>query len=83
MNRADVFDLINTERQRQAKKWASPHNWGQGDCSANLPATTKLAVLTEELGEVARAVLDHSPTDHLRDELCQVAAVATAWMESL
>lgn len=50
----------------------------------------KLAILTEELGEVAREVLartgmvqEVAVDGHLRKELCQVAAVALAWMESL
>lgn len=49
----------------------------------------RLAVLTEEVGEVARAVLEHmelvndlGDTD-LRKELVQVAAVAVAWIEAL
>lgn len=49
----------------------------------------KLAILTEEVGEVARAILEggnivsdkHSAD--LRKELVQVAAVALAWVESL
>lgn len=48
----------------------------------------KLACLTEELGEVARAMLhrDELTSDgggDLRTELVQVAAVAVAWAEAL
>jgi NTP pyrophosphatase (non-canonical NTP hydrolase) len=43
----------------------------------------KVAVLLEEAGEVARAVLDGTPLPALVDELTQVAAVAVAWMEAL
>lgn len=43
----------------------------------------KVAVLTEETGEVARAVLDGRPLPELVNELTQVAAVAVAWMEAL
>jgi NTP pyrophosphatase (non-canonical NTP hydrolase) len=40
----------------------------------------KAAVLMEECGEVARAVLDIAD---VRSELVQVAAVAIAWLEGL
>ena len=43
---------------------------------------TNMAILTEEVGEVARAALEHD-TDGLRLELVQVAAVAVAWLEAL
>lgn len=83
MNRADVYALIDTERAQQSQKWARPHPWGHGDCSSpHVPDPVKVAVLTEETGEVARAVLD-GDHDHLRIELVQVAAVAIAWLEGL
>jgi hypothetical protein len=82
VNRDDVYALVNAERQRQSEKWNREHDWGYGDCSSvNLPNITKAAVLTEECGEVARAVLDRR-NPNLRDELVQVAAVAVAWLES-
>ena len=83
MKRADVYAAIDAERDRQAAKWGSPHDWGHGDCSS--PAvedSTKVMVLTEECGEVARAVLDLD-VDATRTELIQVAAVAVAWLEAL
>lgn len=79
--RMDVFDLIENERARQAAKWSGQHMWGRGDCSSpEVDESVKVAVLTEEVGEVARAVLtaDHAA---LHDELVQVAAVAVAWLE--
>ena len=83
MNRPDVYRLVSAERERQARKWSGPHEWGQGDCSsANVPPIVKAAVLGEECGEVARAVLERD-TNNLRIELIQVAAVAVAWLESL
>jgi NTP pyrophosphatase (non-canonical NTP hydrolase) len=42
----------------------------------------KAAVLAEECGEVARAVLEVDMRG-LRDELVQVAAVAVAWLEGM
>jgi hypothetical protein len=60
------------------------------NCAApNVPHDKKLRVLTEELGEVARAIdmEEREPgngwRDELRSELTQVAAVSLAWLESL
>ena len=84
MNRPEIYALIDDERAFQAAKWAGPHSWGVGDCSSVLvPPVVKAAVLTEETGEVVRAVLDIERGDQLRRELVQVAAVAVAWLESL
>lgn len=43
----------------------------------------KLAVLTEEVGEVARGLLDRAALLDLKAELVQVAAVAVAWVEAI
>lgn len=83
MTRERVYALIDAERDRQQEKWAEPHYWGKGDCSSpNVPIAVKVMVLAEEVGEVARAVLDRDPLA-LADELVQVAAVATAWLEGM
>lgn len=83
MNRQTIYKLIDTERERQAEKWDLAHAWGYGDCSSDdVPLIVKVAVLSEESGEVARAVLDRDDAK-LRAELVQVAAVAVAWLESL
>ncbi len=82
VTRAMIYAAIDAERDRQARKWARPHAWGQGDCSSLLvDQTVKAAVLAEECGEVARAVLDQDSAG-IRDELVQVAAVAVAWLEA-
>ena len=81
--REGIYDLINKERARQSAKWSQPHDWGKGDCSSQeVHPLVKLAVLQEEVGEVARALLDRQAAD-LKTELVQVAAVAVAWLESL
>jgi hypothetical protein len=83
MNRAKVYEYIDDERARQSAKWGGVHAWGTGDCSS--PAVrgpVKMTVLMEEVGEVARALLDGN-ADQLETELVQVAAVAVAWLESL
>ncbi len=83
MTRDDVYALIDAERTRQAKRWAGPHGWGSGDCaSSDVETIVKVAVLGEECGEVARAVLDHDD-NNLQTELVQVAAVAVAWLEGM
>ncbi len=71
--REQVYALITAERTRQDAKWGSnrdlhPYLW--------------LTILTEEVGEVARAALGNDP-DNLRDELVQVAAVAIAQLEAM
>jgi hypothetical protein len=83
VNRDEAFTAIRAERRRQAEKWGGRHPWGVGDCSSlGVADTVKAAVLAEECGEVARAVLDSDP-ESLRNELVQVAAVAVAWLEAL
>lgn len=83
MDADKVMRLVQRERQRQHQKWDRPHEWGWGDCSSTgVARPVKLAVLLEETGEVARAVLERDAPS-LRRELVQVAAVAMAWLESL
>lgn len=83
MTRAAAFARIDAERHRQWEKWRGPHDWGEGDCSSpNVDPTVKLAVLVEEVGEVARAVLERDSAG-LEKELVQVAAVAVAMLEGL
>lgn len=64
--------LVQTERERQAEKWGEParhpHTW--------------ITILSEELGEVSRAVL-HGNKENLIEELVQVAAVAEAFFEQV
>lgn len=72
-----TLDAIQAEVIRaQAKhKTRTPINpllpWGQ-----------KLAILVEEVGEVATAASREAPTE-LVGELLQVAAMAAAWVESI
>lgn len=83
MTREEAITLIQEERLRQSGLWSRPHDWGFGDCSSRtVPDVAKSAILAEECGEVARAVIDRNTND-LRTELVQVAAVALAWLESM
>lgn len=74
--RRNIHNLIDTERQRQDAIWGWPDN---GLASGSL--TYKLAILAEEFGEIANAILLHD-ADNMRTELVQVAAVCVAWLES-
>jgi len=73
----DVLNLIRAERERQNKKWGEQnHNdyrW--------------LAILTEEVGEAAQAILhDEFGGSHAgtaKTELVHVAAVAVQWLECM
>lgn len=64
-------DLINIEREHQTEKWGeqkhSDEKW--------------LAILTEEVGEVAKAILENDDVELLK-EMCQVGAVLEAWVTS-
>jgi NTP pyrophosphatase (non-canonical NTP hydrolase) len=73
------YDDVHRERIRaHAKHQASGQSIEQLDTNHAI----WLAVLTEELGEVANALIEHGPV-HLREELVQVAAVACAWIAAL
>lgn len=72
---ADIFIAIIDERNRQDKKH------GEGSmrrCTDNI----RLAIVTEEVGEVARAIIE-GDGENLREELVQVAACAVAWLEAI
>ncbi len=71
---AVLLDVVE-ERRFQEKKWGQQ----------NHPAAYYYLILAEEVGEVARAILENktTPIAALRKELVQVAAVAIAMVESL
>lgn len=78
-----IIKLIEDERVRQAVKWNKSHGWGWGDCSSDcVMPEVKSIVLSEETGEVSRAVLEHNESD-LKKELIQVVAVGCAWLENI
>ena len=87
-----VLQLIATERARQDRLFAD-QDLPFTCASPGIFLGTKMLVLAEEFGEVARACQDlyhgeceakhKASRDHLREELVQLAAVAAAWAESL
>lgn len=76
---------VTAERARQEELWP-----GQTCAEPSMPHASKLAILLEEVGEVAHELtealnggnIEWPVLDALRDELVQVAAVAVAWIES-
>lgn len=68
----DPYVLIRAERLRQDGRWGA---------NRNLDDLEWLAILTEEVGELAKALLEQ----HLAqaaEELVQVGAVVVAWLEA-
>ena len=77
MTPADTFQtLVQAERARQDARWGPPA------AALRTQRLELVAVLLEEVGEVARAVLEEDEAN-LRDELVQVAAVARKFWEGL
>lgn len=81
-----IFSKIELERIRQEKLLTD----GKivGDCKdPNENDYFKLAVLAEEFGEVANALVEdcgnRETREHMLTELIQTAAVACAWAEAL
>lgn len=70
--RAKIFTQIVREREHQIKKF--------GSSPRNLKSSAWLAIITEETGEVARAIIE-GDSDGYAKELVQVAAVAVAALE--
>lgn len=68
-----IIAAINAERQRADLKF------GDREGVWDISEERKLAVLTEEVGEVAEAVLKDD-RDNLRQELIQVAAMCVKWL---
>lgn len=75
MQRREVFEEINAARVKADFKWGREAGmWGSSQ-------DRKLTVLMEEVGEVARAILEGDLSGQ-RAELIDVLQVATAWLES-
>ena len=69
MDRKFIFDLIDRECDRQKEKWGKQTHfhfvWS--------------AILLEEVGEVAKAILEKD-WHQMRAELIQCAAVIVSWL---
>ena len=81
MNDLPMFNAmqdISDERIRQINKWGPQYH----------DDPTWMLILSEEVGEVAKSIIDriHSGNTNItetRKEIVQVAAVAVAWLECL
>jgi len=79
-----IFDDIQRELDRQQElKSAGKFEHTAEDFMRVGHCGDMLAVLTEEVGEVARAINDNEPCERLRKELVQVAAVAISALRGL
>lgn len=88
-NRDAVLMWVSAEREKQDAKF--PGQWAEFSRCFGYPVGWDLhrmaalkaqAILAEEAGEVAHAVLEKDD-ENLKEELIQVAAVAVAWLESI
>ena len=88
MEREGIFELINQERLRQITLWGTEKELidsirgNYGEEAWDFYLHQKAVVMTEEVGEVARAILE-ADSEHLKTELVQVAAVCVAMIEGL
>ncbi len=80
--RSAVVGSILDERHRQERLKAEGR-FLHTPADPEMSDTAFLAVLVEEVGEVARAINDAEGVARLRDELIQVAAVCVARLELL
>lgn len=85
IERATIFEKINTERDRQEKLHPKPtvKNSESPEVKAiahYLWLTDMLAVLIEEVGEVGKALQGEGKLDV---ELIQIASVCCRWLENL
>lgn len=85
MKRVEVFAEVAAEIRRQESlartgdiAWSAGQRWRKlGDGSFEIAPAERLAVLIEEVGEVARCINEGLPGTYT--ELIHVAAVAVAW----
>jgi hypothetical protein len=82
-----VLDAVAFERENQERLHGAGKLPGAHCSDPKVSNASKLAVLVEEIGEVAKQInegtLPAASRAHLRKELIQTAAVAVAWAESL
>lgn len=78
----NVIQAVITESERAHDKHKDI-GAGQSIFDPKMPILGKLAALMEEVGEVARAIIEGEPTENLYKELVQSANVALTWADSL
>lgn len=70
--RSTIKEAVDLERYYQDQKWGIQNHEDQ----------KWLTILTEEIGEVAKAILEQKPNE-VKEELVQVTAVCVAWLEAI
>lgn len=71
-------------REVRAARDAAHAKHGDNSIEMVYPASPRwLAILVEEIGEVANALTYDGPKANLRGELIDVLAVASAWVDSI
>jgi NTP pyrophosphatase (non-canonical NTP hydrolase) len=68
-----LLNRIRSERCRQINKFGHQQH----------PNYYWLSILAEEVGELAKEIVDFGYTDNIMMELVQIAAVCVAWLEDL
>jgi len=66
-----IFEAIRAERKRQDEKWGADRR---------INSLYWLGILTEEVGEVAKALIEFQ-SEQAEKELVQCAAVIVCWLE--
>jgi hypothetical protein len=76
---SEVYEEVVHELNKAINK----HGWENTPLNPEMIHETKLVILVEEVGEVARAITyDEGNDQNLYYELIQVAAMAMAWAKS-
>lgn len=77
-----ISDLTLTAIKAESIKAYAKHG-SKTPMNSNMPNVERLAILVEEIGEVAKCLTYDQDLDNLECELIQVAAVAAMWIEGL
>jgi hypothetical protein len=85
IERQDIIDAIELERERQEQLHPMPNKRKSEDADVNAVTAMifhneMMAVLTEEFLEVVRALQGDG---NLKEELVQTASVCVRWLENL
>ena len=71
VTRSEYQSLVEAEMDRQVEKWGEQRHWNQD----------WFLIASEELGEIAKAILENDPAQ-LGVEMIQLAAVLETWYRS-
>ncbi len=78
----DLVNIVSGPLLQEISHARHKHGPGNTPQNAEMPTWKKLAILVEEVGEVAEALQDEKAKS-LERELMQVAAMALLWYASL